>query len=57
MYPDMETAIDGGIKEGNVAEAARTGVDIICVGSAIYRQEDPGACFRHLQALAEANAP
>jgi len=57
MYPDMEIAIDGGIKEGNVAEAARTGVDVICVGSAIYHQDDPGACFRHLQSLAEANAP
>jgi ribulose-phosphate 3-epimerase len=55
--PGVETGIDGGIKEGNIAEIARTGVDVICVGSAIFMQPDPGESFRRLQALAEASAP
>ena len=33
--PNLEIGVDGGIKEGNVAEVARLGVDYICVGSAI----------------------
>jgi ribulose-phosphate 3-epimerase len=51
--PNLEIGVDGGIKEGNVAEVARLGVDSICVGSAIFVQPDPGASFRHLQSLAE----
>jgi ribulose-phosphate 3-epimerase len=55
-YPKMEIGIDGGIKEGNIARIARSGVDIICVGSAIFRQPQPGESYRHLLALAEAGA-
>jgi ribulose-phosphate 3-epimerase len=51
--PNLEIGVDGGIKEGNVAEVARLGVDFICVGSAIFAQPDPGASFRRLQSLAE----
>ena len=53
--PDLEIGIDGGIKESNIAQIARTGVNVIYIGSAIFRQPDPGGSFRHLQALAEAN--
>ena len=53
-FPDMETGIDGGIKENNIAQIARTGVDVICVGSAIFLQPDPAASYRHLQALAQS---
>jgi ribulose-phosphate 3-epimerase len=53
--PDLETGIDGGIKEGNIAQIARSGVDVICVGSAILQQPQPGESFRRLLALAEAN--
>jgi ribulose-phosphate 3-epimerase len=53
--PDIETGIDGGIKENNVALIAGTGVDVIFVGSAIFLQPDPAASYRRLQALAEAN--
>ena len=55
--PDIETGIDGGIKENNITDIARTGVDVICVGSAIYLQPDPGESYRRLQALAETSAP
>ena len=54
VYPEMETGIDGGIKESNIAQIARSGVDIICVGSAIFRQPDPAASYRHLIELATA---
>ena len=50
--PNAEIGVDGGIKEKNVAEVARLGVDVIYVGSAISLQPDPAESFRHLQALA-----
>lgn len=54
--PDLEIGIDGGVKESNIARIARTGVDVIYIGSAIFRQPQPGESFRRLLALAEANA-
>ena len=51
--PDVEIGIDGGIKEGNITQIARTGVDVIYVGSAIFLQPQPGESYRHLLALAE----
>jgi len=50
-YPELEIGIDGGIKESNIAEIARTGVDFICVGSAIFLQPDPAASYSRLKAL------
>jgi ribulose-phosphate 3-epimerase len=55
--PNLEIGVDGGIKEGNVAEVARLGVDCICVGSAIFVQPDPSASFRRLQSLADKACP
>jgi len=49
--PDLRTGIDGGIKEGNIAEVAKTGVDDICVGSAIMKQPDPAESWHYLQSL------
>jgi len=51
--PDVEIGIDGGIKEGNITQVARTGLDVIYVGSAIFLQPQPGESFRHLQSLAQ----
>lgn len=56
-HPGMEIGIDGGIKESNIAEIARTGVDVIYIGSAIFLQPDPAASYRRLTRIAEANAP
>ena len=50
--PDIEIGVDGGIKESNIADIAREGVDVICVGSAVFMQPQPGESFRHLLALA-----
>jgi ribulose-phosphate 3-epimerase len=55
--PNIEIGIDGGIKENNVAMIAQTGVNVICVGSAIYKQPDPGTSYRRLKQLAEKNVP
>jgi ribulose-phosphate 3-epimerase len=54
LYPEMETGIDGGIKEKNIAQIARSGVDVIYVGSAIFLQPDPAASYKRLAALAES---
>lgn len=51
--PGVEIGVDGGIKEKNIAQVARAGVDVIYVGSAIFMQPQPGDSFRHLQALAQ----
>ena len=49
--PGMEIGIDGGIKESNIAQIARGGVDVIYMGSAIFLQPQPSESFRRLQAL------
>jgi len=51
--PDMEIGIDGGIKEKNIIQIARTGVDVIYVGSAIFLQPNPAESFHHLHSLAQ----
>ena len=56
-YPDLEIGIDGGIKEGNIAEIARSEVDVIYIGSAIFMQPQPDESYRRLTALAEASIP
>lgn len=51
--PGVEIGIDGGIKESNIAQVARRGVDVIYVGSAIFLQPQPSESFRRLQALVQ----
>ena len=51
--PGVEIGVDGGIKEGNIAQIAGVGVDVIYVGSAIFLQPYPGKSFRHLSRLAQ----
>jgi ribulose-phosphate 3-epimerase len=53
LRPGIEISIDGGIKENNVLEVARSGVNSICVGSAIFLQSDPAASFRKLQEMVD----
>lgn len=57
IRPELEIGIDGGIKENNIVTVARTGVDVICVGSAVFLQPDPAASFKRLQSMVtEASA-
>ena len=51
-FPGLELGIDGGIKPDNLLEVARLGFDTVCVGSAIFRDEDPAAAYRRLAGLA-----
>ncbi len=51
--PDLEIGVDGGVKESNISQIARSGVDVIYVGSAIFLQPEPGESFCHLSALAQ----
>jgi ribulose-phosphate 3-epimerase len=52
QYPKTETGIDGGVKENNIAKIARTGVDVIYIGSAIFMQTNPAASYRRLTEIA-----
>jgi ribulose-phosphate 3-epimerase len=56
-HPGLSIGIDGGVKEGNIAEIAATGVNDICIGSAVFRQDDPAKSYRRLTVIARANAP
>jgi ribulose-phosphate 3-epimerase len=47
----METGIDGGVKEENIKEIAQTGVNDICIGSAIFNKPDPAAAYRRFVEL------
>ncbi len=51
--PEIEIGVDGGIKEGNIAQVAQAGVNVIYVGSAIFLQPQPSESFSRLLALAQ----
>jgi ribulose-phosphate 3-epimerase len=51
--PVLEIGIDGGIKEDNIATAARSGVDYIYIGSAVFLRENPGDSYRYLNKLVQ----
>ena len=53
VHPNVEISVDGGIKESNITQIARAGVDVIYVGSAIFLQPQPGESFHRLQALVQ----
>ena len=52
VSPSLELGIDGGIKVDNLLEVARLGFDTVCVGSAIFRDENPAAAYRRLARVA-----
>lgn len=52
LRPDISIGIDGGVKTDNIIQVVESGVNEICVGSAIFAQPDPAASFRELNALA-----
>jgi ribulose-phosphate 3-epimerase len=47
-YPDKLTGIDGGVKLDNVKAVANSGVDYICVGSAILKAENPAMAYKNI---------
>ncbi len=44
-YPRMQVGVDGGIKSDNLVEIKRSGVDYICVGSAILKSANPAKSY------------
>ncbi len=53
--PKLNIGIDGGVKESNIAQIAKSGVDEILVGSAIFLQPQPADSYKKLLALAQAD--
>ena len=51
IKPEVEIGWDGGANETNVAFIAGAGVDVINVGGALRRAENPAEVFRGLQEL------
>jgi ribulose-phosphate 3-epimerase len=49
--PDVLIGIDGGVKASNIRQVADSGVDFICVGSAIFASNDPALNFNYLNSL------
>lgn len=52
LCPKVSIGIDGGIKASNITRVAGSGVNEICVGSAIFAQNDPAESFKSLTKLA-----
>jgi ribulose-phosphate 3-epimerase len=44
-YPSKNVGIDGGIKLSNCFEAKASGVDYLCIGSAILESNNPGKAY------------
>lgn len=52
-FPDKIAGIDGGVKKENLRDIVKSGVDFVCVGSAIFKAPDPGEAYRELLAMAK----
>lgn len=48
IAPRVEIGWDGGANADDIAEISRSGVDVINVGAALQRAEDPAAAYRRL---------
>jgi ribulose-phosphate 3-epimerase len=48
----VEIGVDGGVKESNLVDVARHGVDAVCVGSAVFASPDPESSYLRLVSLA-----
>lgn len=44
--PEARIGVDGGIKLDNARDVRQAGADYICVGSAIFKAEDPAGAYR-----------
>jgi len=50
-HPQMQVAIDGGAKKDNILKIKKSGVDKICVGSAIAQNSCPQKAYNELLSL------
>ncbi|MDD4955376.1 MAG: ribulose-phosphate 3-epimerase [Candidatus Omnitrophica bacterium] len=51
LYPEKCAGIDGGVKTENVKTVAESGVNYVCVGSAILKAENPKEAFLKIKGL------
>jgi len=51
LLPEKSVGIDGGIKPGNFQQVVSSGIDFICVGSAIFRAENPALAYKNFSSL------
>jgi ribulose-phosphate 3-epimerase len=49
-----ETGIDGGVKETNITDIVKAGVDVVYIGSSIFAAPSPAAAYQKLTELAQA---
>jgi len=56
QYPRLEIGVDGGVSGDTIPTIVPAGADVIYIGSAIFRQDDPGAAYRRLAELANRYA-
>jgi len=54
-YPDKPIGIDGGIKSSNIREASSLGIELICVGSEIFKSENPAQAYKRLSSIIGAD--
>lgn len=53
LKPTVEIGWDGGANDGNIAEIARAGVDVINVGGFVQHAADPAAAYAKLKAASQ----
>jgi ribulose-phosphate 3-epimerase len=51
MFPTLAISVDGGMNEETTLLAKQAGADTVCVGSAIFKADDPGAAYCRLKSL------
>ncbi|MBU1366657.1 MAG: ribulose-phosphate 3-epimerase [Candidatus Omnitrophica bacterium] len=51
IYPHKLTGVDGGVKLDNLKEVKMSGVDYICVGSAILKNKNPNQAYSNFKEL------
>lgn len=51
LYPEKYVGIDGGVNTKNIKEVARSGVDYVCVGSAILKASAPEIAYKNIARL------
>jgi len=57
INPNVELAWDGGANVENVAEIAQAGIDVINVGAAIAKSENPEKAYQRLNEIANEHLP
>ncbi len=51
IFPNFMVGIDGGVSDKNILTVLKSGVDDICIGSAIFRSSDPEASYQRLSEI------